>query len=198
MKITKKERKIQRDLVLWDGHLSKTGNIAVTHKGQNKDYAEWKHRLATESGLKCSPVTKFDNNGYGAYRFSTGSTKYTKHLRRILYTPQKDWYNRKILDKMDEKSLAIWYMDDGSISSQKRDGKVVRSILTISTCTSKENNQILIDYLQERWGVKFGQRKMKNSYALVCSTREARKFISIVEETVREVPSMIYKLNVKP
>ena len=84
-------------------------------------------------------------------------------------------------------------MDDGSISTDSQ-----RSILTISTCTTREENQKIIDIIKERFQISFGQRKMGKNYALICGTREARKFLKIVEPYIMQVSCMRYKLNVKP
>ena len=92
--------------------------------------------------------------------------------------------------------ISIWYMDDGSISVQKRNNKPYRTIITLCTCITKEENQYIIDYFSYTWNIKMTQRKMKNQYALVISSKEnVIKFLKLVEQFVSQVSCMKYKLN---
>lgn len=76
-------------------------------------------------------------------------------------------------------------MDDGGLSQKKRNGKVHANDLILNTHLSKEENQVIIDYFKEEWDIHFTQIKNKNRYRLRCGTREARKFISIVEPYIK-------------
>ena len=198
MKINKKARNLLIAMAIGDGHISKSGLLKIRHSLKQEGYLDWKMKLLRQYGVKTSELKFIDNNGYGAYEAYTRVTTFLKRCRKILYTPKKR-VTRKILNRLDAIGISIWYMDDGSLSNKKdKKGKVTSSVLTISTCFSYEENQIIIDYFQEVWGVRFGQRKMKNHYALICGTREGRKFINIVKNTVSKIPCMQYKLNIKP
>lgn len=197
MKITKESRNLALSMIIGDGYLNRKGFISIRHGKNQKEYLEWKDKLLNKHGITTTGVYKINNNGYEGYELRTHIHRFLKLYRRVLYKHGKNIANRKLLNKLTPLGIAIWYMDDGSLSNQKRNGKVHRSLLTISTCISKEENQIIIDYFKQTWGIKFGQRKMKNSYALVCSTKEARKFIELVRPYVEQVECMRYKLNVK-
>ena len=69
--------------------------------------------------------------------------------------------------------------------------------MILNTHLTKENNQIIIDYFNQRWNIKFTQVKNRGLYRLRCGTQEARKFIKIVEPYVSQVESMSHKLKVK-
>lgn len=199
MKIERKSRNLFLGIVLGDGYLAPDGSMCILHKASNKDYLEWKRKLLIGSGFRCSPLRYKDNNGFPSYSIYVGVSRWGKLVRKLLYRGgKKNYFNRKLLNRLSPLELAILYMDDGSISTKvDSSGKERASVLTISTCTTRENNQILIDYFQDVWGIRFGQRKMKNQYALICGTREARKFIEVIREYVGQVPSMAYKLKVK-
>jgi len=200
MKFDRNSRNALISVILGDGYLSKQGSGEIVHCAAQKEYLIWKRDFLVSNGVSCSEIKDIDNSGFPASSLYIGTTKWGKLLRRILYKDgYKNYYSRKLLNRLSAQHIAILYMDDGSISSRKdKNGKITGSVLTISTCTTRENNQILIDYFKEVWGVRFGQRKMKNSYALICGTKEARKFLNIVREYVSQIPSMTYKLNVKP
>ncbi len=197
MKFTKKSRDLLIAMCLGDGYITPSGGLAISHCLKQKEYLQWKADLLKKVGVNHSGLKYRDNNGYGAYEVSTCGTKFLKLLRKVLYKPKKT-ISRKLFNRLDATGLAIWYMDDGSISNRKYpDGTIKSSVLTISTCITKEENQIFIDVISEKFGVKFGQRKMKDSYALICGTKEARKFLEIVSPTVSLIECMKYKLNVK-
>lgn len=193
MKLTRKSRTIALGMAIGDGTINKNGYLAIRHSEEQKEYLEWKRLLLKKNGFNCSEIYYHNNNNYGAYEFRTMNNKAFLSLRKALYKNSKKILTLKTLNRLTPLEIAIWYMDDGSISTDSR-----RSVLTISTCITKEENQIIIDYFKEKWGIAFGQRKMKNSYALICGTKEARKFVELVKPYVNEVECMKYKLNVKP
>ena len=193
-KITRQSRNLALAMCLGDGYINKNyPYLSIRHCEKQLEYLEWKRKLLKKYGFCCSEIYHVDNNGYGAYEFRTKKHKSLISVRNCLYKNDIKTFSIKALNRIDELGLAIWYMDDGSISTTKK-----KSVLTICTCISKEENQIIIDFIEKRFGVKFGQRKMKNHYALICGTIEARKFVKIVSPYVNEVECMKYKLNVKP
>lgn len=193
-KITKKSRNLALAMCLGDGSINKNSPyLAIRHCKKQLEYLEWKRKLLKHYGFSCSDIYYVENNGYGAYEFRTSSCNSLISVRNCLYKNNIKTFSLKALKKIDELGLAIWYLDDGSISTTQK-----KSVLTISTCISKEENQIIIDFIYNRFGVKFGQRKMRNHYSLICGTKEARKFIKIVEPYINEIKCMKYKLNVKP
>jgi len=197
-----KKNKVYRNaliaVTIGDGHIDKNGYGLICHSKAQKEYLEWKHSYLKSIGVKVLPIRYRDNNGYGAYLFGISTCRFTKLLRRIMYTPTKNYYSRKLLNRLEAIHIAIWYMDDGGLSQKKRNGKVYANELTLNTYTSKENNQILIDYFKDVWNINFNQYRNKGKYRLSCSTKEARKFISIVYPYVSKIECMKHKLNVKP
>ena len=87
-------------------------------------------------------------------------------------------------------------MDDGALSFRKTKDKIHGIYVRISTCSSKEENQVIIDYFKEEWNINFYQFKEgKETYSLCCGTKEAVKFIEIVKPYVSQIPSMTYKIH---
>ena len=106
--------------------------------------------------------------------------------------------NRKLLNRLDAKGIAIWYMDDGHINYRKTNGKVHGFYIKIATCIPKEELQIIIDYFKEVWDIEFymfHEGKKENSYSLCCGTKEGLKFIELVKPYVQQVPSMFHKIQ---
>lgn len=198
MKLKKKSRDLVLAMALGDGYLSSAGYLTFRHSVRYKEYVEWKSKLLRQAGVNNTGVYYVSNNGYGAYECRTYNHDFIKLQKSYLYHDgKKHIASDKVLSHLDALGIAIWYMDDGSISQNYVRGKWSSSILTLCTCVDKDSNQVIIDYFMRVWGVKFGQRKMKNAYALVCRTQEARKFLSIVAPYVNQVECMQYKLIVK-
>lgn len=198
MKTNKETRTAFLSTILGDGWISKTGSGGITHCEAQRDYLEWKRDYLLAAGVSCGEVKSFDNSGYPGCKLYINTTRYTKLYRKVMYPfGIKDVYKRKFLDRFSAEHLAIWYMDDGGLSQKMRGGEVYANDLMLNTHTSRENNQVLIDYFAEVWSVKFTQVKNRGHYRLRCGTKQARKFIDIVREYVSQVPSMAHKIKIK-
>ena len=116
-----------------------------------------------------------------------------------MYQPKKKINNRRILNRLDARGLAIWYMDDGHVNvTYNLSGNVKSLNIKIATCQSKEDNQIVIDYFKEVWDINFYQfSEGKGTFSIACGTVQARKFVAIIKDYVLEIPSMWYKIRNK-
>lgn len=199
MKFNRQSRNALLSVILGDGHLDKNGSAQVLHCAAQLDYLKWKQSYLTSVGVRSTGIIFKNNNGFPAYKMHISVTKWGKHLRKLLYRDgKKSIYNRKLLNRLDPIHIAIWYMDDGGLSQKKRDGVVVANDLMLNTHTTRENNQVIIDYFLDVWGIKFTQCLNRGHYRLRCGTKEARKFIEIIREYVEQIPSMLHKINIKP
>ena len=180
---------------LGDGSLQ-NGRLSITHCEAQYEYLVWKQKLLRSCGIKTREISKFNNNGHIGYKLKTDRYDFIKAIESLLYCPKKT-ITRKILDKLTPLEIAIWYMDDGGLSQKKQDGVVVANDLMLNTGLQKEENQTIIDYFLEVWGIQFTQVKNHNCYRLRCGTKEARKFISIVYPYVSQLKCFEHKLNIK-
>ena len=117
----------------------------------------------------------------------------------MFYKEKKILGNRKLLNRLDAKGIAIWYMDDGHINIRKtKDERPMGFYIKISTCEPKQEVQTIIDFFKEQWNINFymfHEGKKEDSYSLCCGTKEGLKFIDIVKPYVSQVPSMIHKIT---
>lgn len=202
-KITKESRNLLIALLLGDGTISNNNVFKLAHCIEQKDYLEWKIKQLNEAGLR--------NNGVKEYisskGFNVGKTvcytqiniiPFIKVLRRVFYKPYKNIANRKLLNRLDARGLAIWYMDDGHINYRKTGDKIHGFYIKIATCLPKEDLQIIIDYFKEVWDIEFymfHEGRKKDSYSLCCGTKQGIKFIDLIKEYVNQVPSMKHKIQ---
>lgn len=203
-KINKDSRNLLIGLLLGDGTIQSNNVFKIAHCEQQKDYLEWKIKQLKESGIRNNGIKSYIkthgyNSGVPVYYTQLNIIPFIKVLRRVFYKPHKIIGNRKLLNRLDAKGVAIWYMDDGHINIRKdKDGRPMGFYIKIATCVPKEELQVIIDYFKEVWNVKFyafHEGKKEDSYSLCCGTQEGMKFIEIIKPYVLQVPSMIHKIT---
>lgn len=199
-KITKESRNLLIAMLLGDGTISNNNVFKLAHCAEQQDYLEWKiqqlkdHALRN-NGLKWYTSSKGYNVGKQVCYTQLNIMPFIKVLRRVFYRPKKIIGNRKMLNRLDAKGIAIWYMDDGYINHRRTNGKCHGFYIKIATCVNEEQIQVVIDYFKEVWDVNFYRFKEGKGYSLCCGTKEGLKFIEIVKPYVEQVPSMHHKIQ---
>lgn len=203
-KINKESRNLLIALTIGNGTICSNNVLKLSHSIQQEDYLKWKIDLLNKHGLK--------NNGLKYYTSSCGynigkTVCYTqlsvipfiKMLRKIMYRPVKNY--TKLINRIDEQGLAIWYMDGGHLNNQyNKYGICSKFYVRISTCLPKDQCNEIIKVINDKFNVKFyifHEGKKEDSYSLCCGTKEAHKFLNIVRPYVQQIPSMLYKVSPK-
>ena len=203
-KVTKESRNLLIAMLLGDGTISNNYVYKLAHAESQLDYLQWKIKQLNNSAIRNNGVKSYiKTKGYcvGAtvYYTQLSIIPFIKVLRRIFYKPVKILGNRKLLNRLDAKGVAIWYMDDGHINIRRnKDGRPMGFYIKIATCLPREQVQTIIDYFKEVWNINFymfHEGKKEDSYSLCCGTKEGLKFIDIVKPYVSQVPSMIHKIT---
>ena len=203
-KITKESRNLLIALLLGDGTICNNNVFKLAHAEQQKDYLEWKIKQLNYTGIRNNGLKSYVkkcgyNTGVNVYYTQLNIIPFIKVLRRVFYKPTKVLGNRKLLNRLDAKGIAIWYMDDGHINIRKnKDGRPMGFYIKIATCLPKAELQIIIDYFKEVWDVNFymfHEGKKEDSFSLCCGTKEGLKFINIIKKYVLQVPSMVHKIQ---
>lgn len=203
-KITKESRNLLIALLIGDGTICNNNVFKLAHAEQQKDYLEWKIKQLNDAGIRNNGLKTYVktcgyNTGVNVYYTQLNIIPFIKVLRRIFYKPKKVLGNRKLLNRLDARGVAIWYMDDGHINIRKnKDGRPMGFYIKIATCLPKNELQIIIDYFKEVWDVNFymfHEGKKEDSFSLCCGTKEGLKFINIIKKYVLQVPSMVHKIQ---
>lgn len=203
-KITKESRNLLIALLLGDGTICSNNVFKLAHAEQQKDYLEWKVKQLNDAGIRNNGLKTYVktcgyNIGVNVYYTQLNIIPFIKVLRRIFYKPKKVLGNRKLLNRLDARGIAIWYMDDGHINIRKdKDGRPMGFYIKIATCLPKDELQVIIDYFKEVWDVSFymfHEGKKEDSFSLCCGTKEGLKFINIIKKYVLQVPSMVHKIQ---
>ena len=203
-KITKESRNLLIGMLLGDGTISNNNVFKIAHSESQKEYLEWKVKQLKEAGIRNNGIKSYIKikgykTGVPVYYTQLNIIPFIKVLRKVFYKEKKILGNRKLLNRLDAKGIAIWYMDDGHINIRKtKDGRPMGFYIKISTCEPKQEVQIILDFFKEQWDINFymfHEGKKEDSYSLCCGTKEGLKFIDIVKPYVSQVPSMIHKIT---
>lgn len=202
-KITKESRNLLIGMLLGDGTISNNYVFKIAHAESQKDYLEWKIKQLNDCGIRNNGMKSYIktvgyNPGVPVYYTQLNIIPFIKVLRRVCYKNKKIIGNRKLLNRLSAREIAIWYMDDGHINIRKSNGRSCGFYIRISTCEPREEVQTIINYFKEVWDINFymfHEGHKEDSYSLCCGTKEGLKFIEIIKPYVLQVPSMIYKIT---
>lgn len=165
---------------LGDGHLQKIGQnkyrLSVIHGIKQKDYCSIKANLF-QSKTKYLKDSGFSKKEAISFRTKTfylnGDLPQTK-----THCPQ--W----VLDKLDERGLAIWFMDDGSRNN--------KNTFVFSTCGFDEDSQIRLVKKLGEFGINANYKLYGKYYYIFVKTKEYEKLSNLVEPYINE--NLSYKL----
>lgn len=190
---TQRQKDIMYGSILGDAYLrpgKASYSLSFTHGERQKDYLLWKlhafDNFVTTKKLYRS--TRDFRGNAPTYSFSTITHPEIEEARRLTYPDGTKRISKEWLDKLSPLSLAVWYMDDGSLN--KRYGTIV---LCTNMFTLKEH-QMMIDFFEERYSIHPKPEKRRNDqYVLRINASESKRFRSIIAEHVP--PCMDYKLG---
>lgn len=168
---------------LGDGHIQTLKNgrfrLAMTHGKDQHDYCKWK---ASMFGI--NSIRYIKENGYSkkeAYQFATKTFYLFNELPKTK-TSVPQW----MLDDLDEKGLAIWFMDDGSINKKAFN-------INISTDSFDEDSQKRIIIKLNSIGIECKYINYKKTYYKISINEKGSKnLIRLIHRYIHK--NILYKL----
>ena len=182
-------------MLLGDAHIKpQRYSLTIRHSIRQEAYLRYKAELLEQLQKSPVQVVRFNNSGYPGVRIETRQRPLYRRLRKLFYEPTGTKHvTRKVLDFLDPRGIAIWYMDDGSNSAKYRRGKIHAYELTLNTYLSREENESIIQYFAEVWDLQFGLNQSKGKWRLRMGTKQARRFAQLIAPYV--IPTMRYKIE---
>lgn len=185
-------------MILGDGHIRpKRYTISISHSEKQKEYLFFKKEiLETIQKSKislCGRTTYLNGKKYFSVRLETRKIPMYRVLHKRFHPNGLKEVKRDLLNQLTPLGIAIWFMDDGSTTFKKKEGKIHGVETVLHTYLSKEQNEIIVKYFQEVWNIKWGLNKSKGKYRLRMGTKEAKKFVKIIEPHI--ISSMKYKID---
>ena len=188
--------------ILGDGSLRiqkpyKNARFSFRHSVRQQDYFFWKvDHLKEISGEKC--WWKQAPNSYGGemLRYQSLSLESLTELYRLTHDHNRIAIRRRWLNQLTPLSLALWWLDDGSLIVNSRRGVL---------CTdpfSLDEQKILARYFQVVWNVRVSIGKIARVYngtvreyyrLWIRSSEELKKLLRIILPFIH-VSSMLPKV----
>jgi recombination protein RecA len=155
----------------------------VKHCDKQKDYVEWKYM---ELKSLCPTGTKKVKNGERIqWRIRTFHHPFFTRLRKLFYPKGVKIITKEILDNIGVLGLAVWYMDDGTLSKH---GNHIK----FCTCSfSERDNLILSQWLENRFLIKTEIKIYSGYRFLIVDLASRKRLIEIIKQAV--IPCMKYK-----
>jgi len=165
---------------LGDGNIdilkSNRYRLRVNHGEDQKNYCEWK------ASMFDSKIRRIEENGYSkkpAYGFQTKFFDFNN-----IFPKKKDVCPQWIIDNINEKGLAIWYMDDGTFFKNGNGIKFFTNSFT------EESVYRLIKRLKD-FGIYGNLMKDKNKPIICLNNENTNIFIKLIAPYLHN--SMEYK-----
>jgi hypothetical protein len=168
--------------------------LEIRHSIRQEVYLQYKAGLLAQLQKGPIPVVYFKTEGYAGVRLETRKHPLYRRLYKLFYSPAGEKsVTRKGLDYLDPRGIAIWYMDGGAVSTKRRRGKVHTCELVLNTGLPQAENELIIHYFAEVWGLQFGLNLRKGQWRLRMGTQQARKLVDLIIPYV--IPAMRHKVE---
>ena len=195
--LSKKTNQLILGTTLGDGHIRRHGKfcrLELCHSPKQKEYLKWKYRLLLEDNLVKSPpylIMVGENKKYPQWRCQTLSFPIFCEFRRKFYSKRKKRITRKLLNQLTLLGLAVWYMDDGSVSIHKK--KYSRELHLNTYNYTKEEHEIIQHYFKKIWNISVKISKNKGRYRIALNATEGKKFLYLIKSHI--IDCMKYKID---
>lgn len=157
----------------------------------------WKAGLLEKILGKPIKVRQFNSKAKGVSYPSYGiyvGNKYFRILRRYLYRNNKKNITQATISRLTPMGLAIWYLDDGCLYTDKSGALT----LSLALGLPKQEAEVVAKALNKKFGVTLRIYPMKGNvyYGLSCRTAEAIKFVEVVKKPILEhIKCLTYKVK---
>lgn len=173
--------------ILGDGHLRrivgrKDAFLEINHSIKAREYVNWKYQILKDICLSEPKERKIDCKRT-AIRFFTRQHPIITQLYKEFYRE-----GRKIVPpgfKLDQISLAVWFMDDGS-KTKKRD-------LYLNSQQFDLKSQKRLLHALRLMGIRARLNKDKKYYRIRIYKESIPKFINLIKPYLH--PCLLYKIN---
>ena len=194
------------------GYKSKNYQLSIQHDIKQLDFLKWKRDLLEEClGKKINiRINERWNHDKTSKRklctLTISDTKFNKVYNR-LYKGKNKILSKKLLNRIDERGLAIWFGDDGwgGIITGKRYGKVYpnqryKRIHISTQCFDDNSLKNFIFYLKNKWNInslahaEAPNLGKNNKRICIQKQKSSNKFLEVVSPYLRKIKSMEHKL----
>lgn len=197
LRLTKQQKEILFGLLLGDGHLEsqnegKTYRLKVEHSIKQKNYVDWLYNIFS-NWCQSEPKERIKDS-FGkkivSYGFSTYSSGSLRFFAKQFYKNHQKIVPKKIYKFISALGVAVWFMDDGSLKSNKHNSYIIHTL-----GFKKSECQLLIKSLSSRLKIKATIHRQYDRYRIYIVSESADDFRKMIEPYILD--SMKYKLGNK-
>lgn len=189
-KFSKEQKEILIGLILGDGHLEQMSSVTYRLKiEQSFDKKDYLYHLYDIFKDFCSaePILNVKPNGNKSFMFQTKTSISLNFYGKQFYKDEIKIIPKKLLHRLlTAKSLAYWYMDNGSIKSKASRGTILNT-----QGFSKLEILYLIKLLNEKFCLDCKIRKQKAGFQIYISGKSYNLLKTLIYDLILD--SMKYK-----
>jgi len=194
--LTKRQKEMVYGLLLGDGHLEtqnggRTYRLKIEHSIKQKEYVDWLYAEFRE-WILTPPIARMkirygkESTNYGFSTVSHGAFRFYAH----------QYYEKSGVKKVPKLihrwltplSLAVWFMDDGSLKSKHHRARILNT-----QSFKKSDIEKLIDILKSRYMLSSVVRKQSDGLQIMILAESANDFARIIRPYIHQ--TMLYKLE---
>ena len=195
MVVNEKEQDILIGSILGDACVLKKGMIQFEHGQKQKEYLEWKYEQLKPivSGTKIYEIKRFrDNRTWYYYKFTT--RQFFRSWREKFYPYGVKVISPEVIKNLSPLSLAVWYMDDGCLTSNY-------SCIISTDAFSADSVENLRSMLDKKYEIKtrirekksYSKTGMKIQQRIYIGGKNMVKFFDLIRSFI--ISSMTYKIT---
>lgn len=192
LKLSKAQRETLVGVLLGDAHLEtqnrgRTYRIKFEYGVRQSEYANHLYELFRE-WVRTPPQTKRDRSHHSIW-FQTVSHAAFRFYAQQFYSQERKSVPNNIHRLLTARSIAYWFMDDGSIKSRESKGVIFNT-------QGFERNDVwrLMEALRAHFDFEVSERKQKEGWQIYVSGKSYEQFRKIVDPHV--LSSMRYKIPI--
>ena len=192
-----------------------TTNLCFEHTKEKEQYGYWKVELVKayiNNFSICDKVKKIEDKTHYGTQFLLRHRKNFHYIYKKFYCGGEINNNYvigatkiikdSVLSRVNDLSLAIWYMDDGSLYTYHKNGHTYRTLSLHTDCFTYEECEKVQNMFYDRFNIEFNinhngttDKKFDRGYKLRCHKSDSVfNFLELVYDYVCDVPCMRYKL----
>jgi len=185
--ITRRQKGVLIGSILGDAYLEKkleggSSSFRFKQSEEKKEYVFWMHDQLKNL---CHSLPKRGWNRQ--WSFNTFCNQYIDSLRRLFYRNKVKIVPKEIAKILtDPISLAVWFMDDGTIDYRPKDHYAFR---IASYSFSRKENELLCNALKINFGIvaTVQQSKMRNKvyYRIYIGEKGRDKFLHLIKPHIQ-------------
>lgn len=194
-----REEQVLLGTLLGDGSLRISARfvnprVSFRHSEKQKEYFDWKVReLKSFSSAKdvWFQSADLEDKGGAKWRYQSAATPDLMKIYKLITKRGRKTVTRRWLNKLTPLSLALWWMDDGSIVGNGRKG------ILCTDSFSEEEIKIIVRYFRIVWDINvryFPVHKSRpGQFRLSFATEELKKLFRIFLADAPKIEGMAYK-----